>query len=87
MSETMTPLAQLEYQPISARAWWASNGIIDARTFRIGNGTNVHALSHAKPNMVRGACGVVAYVYECDNRLATWADSEPTCKSCVRARA
>lgn len=82
---TMTPLAQLEYQPISARPWWASNGIIDARTFRIGNNDKVHALSHAKPNLVRGACGVVAPVVDARlPYLATWADSEPTCKSCQR---
>lgn len=88
MSETMTPLADLEYQSISLRPWWASNGIIDARAFRIGNNDKVHALSHAKPNLVRGACGVTAPVIEArEPYLASWADADVDCAACIRARA
>lgn len=87
MAEKMTPLADLEYQSIRARPWWASNGIIDARAFRVGDSTTVHALSHAKPNRVRGACGVTAPVIEADTRFATWADADVNCTACTRARA
>lgn len=78
----MTPLADLEYQSIRLRPWWASNGIIDARVFIVGNSQTVHRLTHALPNLVRGACGVTAHVIERDGRLANWTDSDVNCTSC-----
>ena len=61
---------------------WPSAGIVDARTFRIGESETVHAVTHAESNLVRGACGVTAHVVERDGRLATWANAHPDCPTC-----
>ena len=70
----------------SVPASWASAGIVDARSFRVGESETVHDLSHASPNLVRGRCGVVARVVEWDGPLASWANSFPTCASCIGAK-
>lgn len=64
---------------------WASAGIVDARTFRVGGAETIHALTHATPNLVRGACGVTAHVVERDSRLASWAYDLADCPSCAKA--
>lgn len=69
----------------SVPASWRSAGIVDARSFRVGDSDKVHALSHASPNKVRGVCGVVAHVSERDSRLASWADAFPDCHTCKAA--
>lgn len=62
---------------------WPTAGIVDARAFRVGNSETVHEPTHASSNLIRGRCGVTAHVVERDGRLATWADSFPTCGTCV----
>lgn len=76
--------AMTDVRPEYARvpASWASAGIVDARSFRIGQSERVHFLTHASPNLVRGACGVTAHVVERDGRLADWADAWPDCPTC-----
>ena len=64
---------------------WRSAGIVDARAFRVGESATVHALTHAAPNRVRGACGVVAHVSEQGTRLASWAGVLPDCPTCAAA--
>jgi len=78
MTKKMTSLDSMPVAPAS----WASAGIVDARAFRVGEASAVHALTHASPNMVRGICGLVANVVERDNRLASWAGIDPTCTTC-----
>lgn len=65
---------------------WASAGIVDARTFRVGASETVHDLTHAAPNLVRGRCGVTAHVVERDGRLATWAYDRADCPTCGARR-
>lgn len=62
---------------------WASAGIVDARTFSIGQSDTVHEITHASPNLVRGKCGVTAHVTERDRRLATWRNAEVNCPTCL----
>lgn len=62
---------------------WRSAGIVDARAFRVGDSPTAHALTHAEPNKVRGACGVVAYVSERDSRLASSALLGVDCPTCL----
>lgn len=75
-------LIALESTPV-ANPYWASAGIVDARVFTVGNGTLAHGLSHFSPNLVRGLCGITAHVTEREGRLANWADSFPTCPTCI----
>jgi len=62
---------------------WASAGIVDALSFSIGESETVHEVTHASPNLVRGACGVTAHVVERDGRLAYWRNAFPTCPTCT----
>ena len=78
----MLPLAGYAVVPCS----WATAGIVDARAFRVGNGALVHAPTHARPNLIRGACGITAHVVERDGRLASWANSLITCPACKKDR-
>ena len=71
--------------PDVANPMWPSAGIVDARAFRVGNGTLVHEPTHVASNRVRGRCGVVARVVETDVP-ATWADSHITCPTCVNKK-
>lgn len=82
MTTATLPMTNITRMPV-VPASWASAGIVDARAFRIGDSDVVHEPTHAKPNLVRGRCGVVAHVVERDGRLATWADSLTTCPSCI----
>lgn len=75
-------MRDVRYPYASVSPYWASAGIVDARAFRIGESETVHALTHASPNLVRGACGVTAHVVERDGRLATWANTCPDCPTC-----
>lgn len=74
---------------LDVRGWatvppsWRSAGIVDARAFRVGDSPTVHALTHAAPNKVRGACGVVAHVSERGTRLASWAGVGVDCPTCL----
>jgi hypothetical protein len=75
---------------VTVPASWASAGIVDARAFKVGESTTIHVLTHAEPNLVRGACGITAHVVERDNRLAYWAsgyvEDDTECPSCKEAR-
>ena len=66
---------------------WATAGIVDARAFRIGVSSTVHEPTHARPNLVRGRCGVVARVVETDGPRACWADAYPDCPTCLTRKA
>lgn len=65
---------------------WASAGIVDARAFKVGESTTIHNLTHAEPNLVRGACGITAHVIEAGNRDAHWAsgyvEGDTECMTC-----
>lgn len=79
------PMTDVRHPYPRIPASWPSAGIVDARSFRIGQSEAVHSLTHASPNLVRGACGVTAHVVERDGRLADWADALPDCPSCKAA--
>ena len=80
MATTMT---DVRFPYPSVPASWPSAGIVDARAFRVGESDTIHALTHASPNLVRGACGVTAHVVERDSRLASWAADLPDCSTCT----
>lgn len=77
---TLTALSDQPTAPTS----YASAGIVDARTFSVGQSDTVHALTHYGPNVVRAACGLTANVVERPSRLARWRDAHPTCLLCNR---
>lgn len=77
-------MQDVRYPYPSVPASWPSAGIVDARSFRVGESRTVHALTHASPNLVRGACGITAHVVENEGRrLASWADAFPDCPTCT----
>lgn len=75
----MTPLDSFR----GVNPHWASAGIVDARAFTVGASDLVHQPSHAEANRIRGLCGVVARIVEYDGPLASWANSFPTCRTCI----
>lgn len=68
---------------ISVPPSWPSAGIVDALAFSVGRSDVVHRVTHASPNLVRGACGIVAHVVEREGRLAYWRDAYATCGTCL----
>lgn len=79
----MSAMTDIRYPYPSVPAPWPSAGIVDARAFRVGASETVHALTHAKSNLVRGRCSIVARVVETDGPRAEWADAYPDCPTCL----